>query len=70
VGALEIARTADGAQTDKEQQQRTELKSVPGFQMVSLNHKKKSFASCGVCVDPSKLRSFFLPLTADVSEKF
>jgi hypothetical protein len=41
VGALEIARRADGAQTDEEQQQRTELKSVPGDRMVSLAHEKR-----------------------------
>jgi hypothetical protein len=41
VGAFEIARRADGAQTDKEQQQRTELKSVPRVRMVSLAHEKR-----------------------------
>ena len=41
VGALEIARRADGAQTDEEQQQRTELKSVPGGRMASLDHEKR-----------------------------
>ena len=41
VGALEIARRADGAQTDEKQQQRTELKSVPRVRMVSLTHEKR-----------------------------
>ena len=41
VGALEIARRADGAQTDEEQQQRTELKSVPGSRVVRLAHEKR-----------------------------
>ena len=70
VGALEIARTADGAQTDEEQQQRTKLKSVPRSRMASLNHEKRVTHPVTFCLDLSELRRFLLPFTADVSEKF
>jgi hypothetical protein len=69
VGALEIARTADGAQTDEDQQQRTELKSVPRSRMTSLNHDKRVTHPVTFVLTQVNLE-VFLPLTADVLEKF
>ena len=56
VGALEIARRADGAQTDEEQQQRTELKSVPRVRMASLTHEKRVSHSVAFVLTQVKLQ--------------
>ena len=70
VGALEIARRADGAQTDEEQQQRTELKSVPRVRMVSLTHEKRVSHPVAFVLTKVKLEGSPVLWTKDASECF